>query len=701
MPRVVVWFAVLILAAGCGGPSPGGGSTTGESGGGVAAAGDGATSEGDETVAAEGPREPGATIDVDLSAFDLGSVVVPTGEEGESADRADFEYPTLEELKARTDWVDGEVVDAMEVIRQYKATLPPPPSAEEIAGLKNDSPEANEKLSLYYGQLPQSTDEIDYEAEFVLSEPADVKTTNPLVQSSVIEQRLQSLISFGLWGFDREFNPFALADTVAEFKKTEDETIYLVTLRDDLTWSDGEPITAHDVEFSYRTIMDEEVPVPAVRSGTDELLGVKAYGDRTVAYFHPEPRGTNMWNVNFPVIPKHIYSDSVYAGQPAGTPKSELPDSADKTLVTSDRHVELEDAPVTGGPYKVIGREQNQFILLGPHEGWWKHEGKEVRERPNFARVRLRTVLDRNTALLSMKAGEIEYIELTPPQWVNQTEGADFYEKNVKLYGPEWTTYHVGYNVESVYFRDPRVRRAMSYALDYETMLQDLLYGLYDQSAGVFHPDSWASIDPPPALYEQDLDKAEDLLDEAGWDDSDGDGIRDLVVDGRKVPFEFNLIFSTSDPNREKIGTLLKENLDQIGVRVNLQPLEFTVVQERSRNHDFDAQIAGWGTGADPYTSYNLWGSRYVEGGRNYGMYRNEDVDKLFVLGEKAIGREERAPYYAAIHGILWNEQPYTWLYTRSSFIAMNKDLRGITFSPRDPFGYSGGFEAMWKPKNP
>jgi len=79
-----------------------------------------------------------------------------------------------------------------------------------------------------------------------------------------------------------------------------------VVMRDDLTWSDGKPITAHDVAFSFQVIMSEQVPVPAMRSGTDKLKWVEAYDDHTLVFFHKEPLAINTWNVNFGIIPKHI-----------------------------------------------------------------------------------------------------------------------------------------------------------------------------------------------------------------------------------------------------------------------------------------------------------------------------------------------------------------------------------------------------------
>ncbi|MAC53399.1 MAG: peptide ABC transporter substrate-binding protein, partial [Gimesia sp.] len=103
----------------------------------------------------------------------------------------------------------------------------------------------------------------------------------------------------------------------------------------------------------------------------------------------------------------------------------------------------------------------------------------------------------------------------------------------------------------------------------------------------------------------------------------------------------------------------------------------------------------GWGTGTDPDTSINLW---KTEAARNYVNYSNPEVDKLFEEGRREFDVEKRAKIYGKIHELLYEDQPYTWLYFRNSFYGFNKDLRGYVFSPRGPYGYGPGFSSLWKP---
>ena len=294
-----------------------------------------------------------------------------------------------------------------------------------------------------------------------------------------------------------------------------------------------------------------------------------------------------------------------------------------------------------------------------------------------------------------MKKGDVEETQITAEQWsTNSTTNDEFYAKNTKATGLEWTSFHFKWNCKSQYFSDKRVRHAMSYAFNHDEMIDKIFYGLYEKCGGIFHNTSKFYPLTPPKLFSQDLDKAEELLDEAGWDDSDGDGIRDKEVNGRLIPFEFNMHCSTT-PNSLKVCELLKNNLEQIGVLCNIKPTEFTVLMQVSRDHKFHGIMGGWGTGTDPSTLINIFGTGE---GRNYGEYSNPEVDKLFEAGAKEFDIEKRYAIYAKIHELLFEDQVYTWLFYRNSFWGFNKKLRGYNFSPRGVFGVAPGFESLWIP---
>ncbi len=615
---------------------------------------------------------PAAAEEPSDKPFQLGDLLEP------------FDPPPLAELEKTVEWVDRPVLDGMAELREeQKQQGPPPLSEEEALSLRNDSREDNLKILDTLSRLPPPDGAgVDYDADMVLVADGDLKSSNPLLISSVVEFDYHSLATLYLITFNRNLEFFATSESVVSWQTSKDHLVDKIVMRDDLTWSDGTPITAHDVEYTFKVIMSDAVIIPAVRQGTDEIKHVKAYDDHTVVFFHKEALATNDSNILFPIIPKHVYEKTI-------------PD--DPTMTRSREHSRLEDNPVVGGPYKLRRRIRGQEFVLERREDYYMHGGKQVRDKPYFKTMRFKVIQDRNTALLALKAGRVDSQVLFADQWHGQTSDADFYERNTKVMGEEWTSFHFCWNNKTPYFEDKRVRQAMSYAFDYKEMLNTIFYGLYDPGRGTFHPNSWMFPQNGPQPYQQDLDKAEDLLDAAGWTDSDGDGIRDKTIGGRRIPFEFTLLCAPFD-DRIQTCTLMKQCLDGIGVICHVKPTEFTVLTQMHTDHSFHATMAGWGSGVDPDTSSNLW----VTGEqRNYGQYSNPRVDDLFQKGRREFDRMERAAIYSEIHNILWEDQPNTWLFYRNAFYGFNKKLRGFNFSPRGPFHYTPGVLSIYAVDTP
>lgn len=617
------------------------------------------------------------------TAFQLGDLIP----------MAEKDFPALARLLADNKWIDKPVIDSMELMQQRQAKEKPLATIQEVLGLQNSSNDLNLKIRSAMGRLAVSDKvPVDYNATWNRHTSGDVKSTNPIMISSTAEFDVAGLTGFGLWGFDWTFTPFASRDTVVSWQSSESGLLDKVVMRDDLYWSDGKKITAHDIEFSFRVIMTSKVPVPAVRSGTDQLRGVKAYDDQTLLYFHPDPLATNVWNINFPVLPKHVYEKSI---------------AEDPTLSASKYHVSKDENPVTGGAYVITKRVRGQEIVLARRDEFHTVEGKQVRSVPHFKNIRFAIIEDPSTALLSMKKGDIEEMQLTPEQWKEQTNSGDFYNKNTKAYDIEWVYFYFGWNSRSPFFRDARVRRAMGLAFNHAEMMERHRKGMDEQSQGIFHRTSPWSPEKLPAAYQQNLDKAEDLLQAAGWEDTDNDGVLDGMVfldpefDGqlngvRRLPFEFTIVASNR-PDRVALCELLRENLDQIGIVCKVRPVEFTVLQQMARDHKFHAQFAGWGTGTDPDTSENLWTTKAIDSGRNYVAYSNPEIDKLFQDGKYELDPEKRRKIYQQIHLKLYEDQPYTWLYFRNAYFAFNKSLRGYNFSPRGPYNYGPGESSIFK----
>jgi peptide/nickel transport system substrate-binding protein len=609
---------------------------------------------------------------------------VPQKGEYKWGEPKDWTPPTLEELQ-KMQWTDGWVSTNGQVAKDRYAQYKPTLTDEQALATKNTSKETNEQIHLTLSRIPKSPDEVDWDATINRRLGGAPETLNPILSSSKYEQDVTPMIGAGFMGFDHTMTPFADGDYVKKWLRAP---IYdMVILRDDVTWEDGTPFTAYDVEFSYHVIMDERITVPAVRSGTDEMKWVKAYDAHTVVYFHKEPLATNVWNVNFPVIPKHVYSPGLVE---------------DPTMRSSEWNVYWNNRPLSCGAYVLKEHQPHQMLLYERRDDWDKDKsGKQTHDKPYIKTVRYRIIEDDNAALLAFKKGDLDEMELRARQYAKETDDADFWAAGTKVSGEEWTYAFIGWNQKPIpdapFFKDQRVRYAMSYAMDYKELLDKIYFGIYDPAGSHYHPGS-PMHNPKAVPFQQDLDKAEALLDEAGWKDTDGDGIRDKMVDGKKVPFEFTLLSGVGGTG-EQVATLLKQDLEGIGVKVDIKLLEWATFQQQLFEHKFQACTLAWGSGADPDTSKNIWQTVMYTKGRNYVGYSNPKVDELFEQGARELNRDKRMKIYQEIDLILHDDQPYTFLNYRRTLWAFGKRLRGYDFSPRDVMNYNPGFFSIWIPK--
>ncbi|MDO4551638.1 MAG: ABC transporter substrate-binding protein [Planctomycetia bacterium] len=603
---------------------------------------------------------------------------------------------TLEELEkqvtAEGGWIENALRDGEELVYNYVNRKPAMTSVSEARKMVNDFPDsekANEIIQTTLCRMPDSGpasathnyEEVDYNAEMSRHLRADAKTFNPLLYSTMYEAEVQSLIGINLFSFTYDtFEPYATSDTNVSWHTSANRLIDKVVMRDDMTWSDGKPVTAYDVEFSFKVIMSSMVPVVAVRSGTDLLVDVKAYDERTVVFFHEKAMPINVFNMLFPIIPKHIYENTI---------------PQDPTLTKSEIHVELEKNPVVAGAYVIESRKRDFEIILKRREGSYMHNGKQVRSKPFFQRVRFRISPEPASALMRMNRGDIEIMQLTPEQWTTQTKSSRFTEKNTKTTSTEWAYQACWWNLEEPFFKERKVREALYYAIDYDTLLNINRHGLDRPCLGVASEDSpWFPKNANIPAPRQDQDLARKLLDEAGWRDDDKDGIREKIINGKKVKFSFTLLVANS-PDNIPLSMLIETSLREIGISCRTVPLEWTVLIDNMQKKKFQAAISGWGAGADPYTLRNVWATGEA---RNNIGYSNKEVDRLFDEGELEFDRQKRMAIYQKIHMLIYDDIPCLWLFCRNSYYGFNKDIRGLGFYPRGPIYGTAWKEAVRTP---
>jgi peptide/nickel transport system substrate-binding protein len=477
---------------------------------------------------------------------------------------------------------------------------------------------------------------------------------------------------------DVAWNP----EVVDSVEESDDHLTFTVHLNHAARWQDGEPWTAHDIEFSFELISDDRVPALFYKRSASRLAAVRALDDHTVQYVHREVIATRMRDMQFPVIAKHVFD------QPEERRK-------DPTLRSSAFWAHLAyDRVVGSGPYRLVEWKTNDQIVV---QRWEDYPFM----KPRFARLVLKILPDPNVALLLFKKGQLHEMQLSALQFATQTNDDDFRRVGVKALGPLRIVSSLAWNEKgNPFFGDVRVRRAMSHAFDRDAFLRDALYGIYPPSHGIFDPDHWAynpGIEPVPF----DLDEAARLLDEAGWRVDPEDGWRYKEVDGRKRRFHFSMMLAQGDPTWMKLADFYIPALRRIGVELEPEFVEGATLVQRLREHDFQSYPAVVEVTNDPDEWGVYWETAAYRDGYNWSGYSNARVDELFAMARRELDRAVRARYYSEIQGILYDEQPFTWLWDYRSLWAFSNRMRGVNFAPAGVFLFYPGPTAWWLAKEP
>ena len=239
----------------------------------------------------------------------------------------------------------------------------------------------------------------------------------------------------------------------------------------------------------------------------------------------------------------------------------------------------------------------------------------------------------------------------------------------LKVYSQPGLSYtYIGYNLKNPLFQDKRVRQAFTHAINREEIVQYVLYGFGTVLSGPFPSHLWY-YNPKVKPLPYDLQKARQLLAEAGWKDTDGDGILDK--DGK--PFRFKLITNSGNDIRRDVGVLVQRQFRELGVEVTFEVYEWSVFLKNFINaKHFDACILGWGLSPDP-DDYMIWHSSQIEKGFNFISYKNPEVDRLWEEGRREYDVEKRKQIYWRIHELMAEDQPYTFLFSPIGISALQK----------------------------
>jgi peptide/nickel transport system substrate-binding protein len=359
---------------------------------------------------------------------------------------------------------------------------------------------------------------------------------------------------------------------------------------------------------------------------------------------------------------------------------SKLPDKVKKFAENFNKNYSRN--PLGSGPYKFNRWKTGQEIELLRDPKYWG-QGVTGIDQPYIDRLKFRIINNPDAALIRLKSGGLDFMEaLQPVQAVRGTSSERFKRQFEKLeyYAPTYT--YIGWNNAHPIFGDKRVRKAMTYFANRPQMVKAILFGLgevVNSPIYFFRPE----YDKTLPAYPYEPKKGLELLHEAGWRDTDGDGVLDKMIDGRKVPLRFEIKVNSGNTVRQSVALTLQDELKKHGVMATVRELDWTIFLDDVKNRKFDAVILGWQMSVNEPDSYQVWhSSQAANKGSNHIGYKNARVDKILEDYRREFDPGKRVQLSREFQRILSDEQPYTFLFIRKTISALHRRFRGVEVFP-------------------
>ncbi len=501
--------------------------------------------------------------------------------------------------------------------------------------------------------------EPSYGDAIVVASSGDARTLVPILASDSASSDICGFVFNGLVKYDKNIE---LVGDLAESWDIEDEGKTIIFhLRKGVRWHDGAPFTARDIYFTYSKLIDPEVRTP-YSGDFERIKDFIIIDDHTVKIIYKEPFAPALSSWGMWIMPEHILG------------KVDL----NKTKFSR--------APVGTGPYKFKSWKTGDKIELVSNHDYFE-------SRPYIDRYIYRIIPDEATVFLELQTRGVDMSNLTPLQFMRQTDNKFFKARYNKFKYPSFGYTYMGYNLKDPKFQDIRVRQAINYAVNRREIIDAVFFGLARMVTGPFILDSWSyNRDVKPAPY--DPKDAKRLLKEAGWIDSDGDG----WLEKGKEEFEFTVLVNQGNAERQRTAELMQKQLKTVGIRMKIRVIEWSsMINEFIEKRRFEAVLMGWFLSRDP-DCYDIWhSSKTGQGEFNFIGYKNETVDKLLEEGRRTFDQSKRAAIYHEIHELIYKDQPYLFLYTADALPIVNSRFKGVEASP---IGIGYNFIKWYVPKS-
>ncbi|UUZ79682.1 peptide-binding protein [Paenibacillus sp. P26] len=461
--------------------------------------------------------------------------------------------------------------------------------------------------------------------------------------TTTTSSELIELVFSSLYRFDEKQN--IVPDlAVGQPQFSADKLEMTVKIRDNAKFSDGKPVTADDVVFTYNIPIHPDYKGPRKGAFT-KVAKVEKVDDTTVKFTFKEPHAGYIDMMIYNILPQHL-----------------LKDVAVKDMDKSS----FVKRPVGSGPFKLEEWKQGQYLRFVRNENYYG--GK-----PAIEKVTAKIIPDANAMMAQLQTGEINVVSV-PADNLQAMEQFAKTSGKIKLQKGIGTGVYmfVAWNLTNPLFQDKAVRQALTMAIDRQGIVDNVVEGQGKLVNSQTAPTYWNYTDNVPK-FPYDPEKAKKVLESAGWKDTDGDGILDK--NGQKFEFEMQSI--QGNKVREKAVTVIQQQLKKIGISVQPRIVEGSAFTKNWSSKNFTALYHGWSISGDPNPK-SIWHSSEIETGSNYVSYKNPEVDKLIDEDLGTFDMNKRKELLAKIDALIAEDQPYTFLYSPTTTMAYPANLEGF-----------------------
>lgn len=495
----------------------------------------------------------------------------------------------------------------------------------------------------------------------------------PKVQGSLVYSTSDSPVNFNpilftdqasSWVIERVFSSLIqineklepVPDLAVSWTASADGRQWTITLRKDVKFHDGQPLTADDVAYTYNAFKDKGYT--GVRAAQFKWLDrVEAVDPSTVRFVLNQPYAPILTYLTYGILPKHLY---------------------DAQPVAEMKNNPANRKPVGSGPWKFGEWVSGQYVSLVRNDAYYG-------QGPYIPDVRLKFVPDSNVALAQLEAGELDVVQL-PAREVKRIMST--YADRFNFYKYEGMAFtYLCFNLTKPGLGDKAVRQAMAFALDRQKMISDILEGEGILEDAPMPPASWAYTSKGVTSYSYNPAKSVDILEKAGYRKGN-DGI--YAKDGTRL--SYTLIVQTGNPVYESLALVIQKELKDIGIEVKPEFIESSVMLTKYvylGNFEIFLNALSVGVDPDPYSFFHSsQAQKNAQGqfvGFNRAQYSNPEMDRLLDSGRLESDQAKRKEIYARYQQIISDEIPWLVLYSPKVTFAVNKKVQGVIAGPMGP----------------